>query len=331
MRKTDVLKRVLPLPELLVRLGLFTHPPGEGNHKCPLHQESKGAAFSISRRGEAWLWNCNGACNVGGDEVTLIERHLQLPRWGAMRQYAALCGVNPAAHWERQPESEPRQGVAFPQDLRSGGRSELETVAALRKVDFWAVATMQQNGVLQFGTVCGEACWIVTDASRLCAEARRMDGSLFPARGNLGQRKTHTLGGSKKNWPVGLLLPAGLTACFKKVLWVEGSGDLVAAYHFALIAGNWLPVALLGAGLKRLHPTAETLLRGKQVRLVPHVDPAGKTAAKHWATLLQKAGCTIDGFNLGGLRKRDGVPVKDLNDATDLVEAEAHLLKSLLA
>jgi len=331
VRKTDLLKRVLPLPDLLVRLGLFANRPAEGNHPCPLHRERRGAAFSISRVGEHWLWNCNGACQVGGDEVTLIERHLRLPRWGAMRHYAALSGLDTGLQRESASDADHAPGVRFPDDLRSGTRADLEAVAALRKVDFWAVATMQQNGVLRFGTVCGEACWIVLDESRLCAEARRMDGSLFPARGSLGQRKTHTLAGSKKNWPVGLLLPAELSACFKKVLWVEGSGDLVAAYHFALRAGDWLPVALLGAGLKKLHPDAETLLRGKQIRLVPHVDPAGKAAARLWAPLLRRSGCMVDGFKLEGLRRKDGTPVKDLNDATDLLEAEGHLLKSLLA
>ena len=331
MRKTDLLKQVLPLPDLLVRLGLFQCRPSEGNHPCPLHQERKGAAFSISRVGERWLWNCNGACHVGGDEVTLIERHLQLPRWGALRHYAGLCGMNSKIHRDPAPDGDRTQGVRFPDDLRSGTRVELEAVAALRKVDFWAVTTMQRNGVLRFGSVCGEACWIILDESRLCAEARRMDGSHFPARGNLGQRKTHTLAGSKKNWPVGLLLPADLTACFKKVLWVEGSGDLVAAYHFALRAGNWLPVALLGAGLKKLHPTAENLLQDKQIRMVPHVDPAGKGAARYWATLLQKSGCVVDGFNLEGLRQKDGTPVKDLNDATNLMDADTHVLESLLA
>ena len=330
MRKTDILKRVLPLPELLVRLGLFARRPEEGNHPCPLHQERKGAAFSISKIGEHWLWNCNGACNVGGDEVTLIERHLHLPRWGAMRQYASLCGMNASLYEERQ-DSERAPGVSFPEDLRTGSRSELEEVAALRNVDFWAVATMQQNQVLRFGTVCGEACWIVTDASGLCAEARRKDGRPFPARGNLGQRKAHTLAGSKKTWPVGLLLPADLTACFRRILWVEGSGDLVAAYHFALRAGNWLPVAFLGAGLKRLHPEAEALLGGRQIRLVPHADPSGKAAARNWAALLRKAGCTVDGFNLQGLQQRNGAPVKDLNDATNLADADTHALDSLLA
>ena len=73
-----------------------------------------------------------------------------------------------------------------------------------------------------------------------------MDGAFFPAVGPLPERKAHTLRGSKKNWPVGISLPADLTKHFRKVLLLEGSGDLVAGYHFALAGpADWLPIAIL--------------------------------------------------------------------------------------
>lgn len=328
VRKIDVLKRTLPLPELLVRLGLFAKTPGPGNHKCPLHREVKGAAFSLSRCGDFWLWNCNGACRIGGDEVTLIERHLGLPRWGAIQHYAGLCGA--AFEERRAPVDEGERRVRFPEDLRRGNRSELETVAAQRKLDFWAVASMQQCGVLRFGTVCGEPSWIVTDQSGHCGEARRMDGTPFVASGRLGARKTHTLPGSSKGWPVGLLLDGPWTEHFQRLLWVEGSGDLAAGYHFAVPAGNWLPVAILGASVKQLHPEAAQWLRGKQVRLVPHVDVAGRAAMDRWAVLLHGLGCAVDTFELEGLRRADGSPVNDLNDCTDLLPEDRVEIEGLL-
>ncbi len=319
---------MLPLPELLVRLGLFQQVPGAGSHKCPLHQEVKGAAFSLSRRGDVWLWNCNGVCSVGGDEVTLIERHLGLPRWGAIRHYAELCGE--VVGERRSAMTCNEMQVRFPDDLRMGSRSELQRVAAQRKLDFWAVASMQQCGVLRFGTVCGEPSWIVTDRSGHCAEARRMDGTPFAGSGRLGARKTHTLPGSSKGWPVGLLLDGPWTEHFQRLLWVEGSGDLAAAYHFAVPAGNWLPVAILGASVKQLHPEAAKWLRGRQVRLVPHVDAAGRSAMERWGALLEGLGCVVDVFELEGLRRANGAPVKDLNDCTELLAEHRAEMEGLL-
>jgi hypothetical protein len=218
----------------------------------------------------------------------------------------------------RSVEGDRKLGVRFPTDLHTGSRGELEVVATQRRVDFWAVATMQRNGVLRFGTVLGHESWIVTDGSGRCAEARRMDGALYPALGKLGARKAHTLKGSTKSWPVGLALPQDLTKRFKKVLLVEGSGDFVAAYHFALERGDWLPVAMLGASVKNLDPRALQLLKGKQVRLVPHLDVAGKEGMERWGAALEDLGCSVDVFELEGLRRSDGRPVKDLNDCTEL-------------
>ncbi len=312
----------------MVRLGLFERPLGPGNYKCPLHSEVNGTAFSMSRCNEVWLWKCHGACNSGGDEVTLIERHLGLPRWGAMRHYAALCGEEREETVTVQHE-QPR-AVNYPPDIRTGSQVELEAVSSQRRVDFWAVATMHQNGVLHFGTVCGHTCWIVTDASGKCAEARRLDGAPFSSVGKLAGRKAHTLPGSVKSWPVGLSLEDRLAASFQNILWVEGSGDLVAAYHFAALHGNWLPVAMLGASVKKLHPEAVRHLKGKRVRLVPHVDTAGKLAMENWGAALEEIGCSVDVFQLEGLRRLDGRPVKDLNDCTELDSRDLGEIEALL-
>ena len=157
-----------------------------------------------------------------------------------------------------------------------------------------------------------------------------MDGAPFAASGRLGARKTHTLPGSVKSWPVGLLLDGPWTEYFQKLLWVEGSGDLAAAYHFAVPAGNWLPVAMLGASVKQLHPEAIQWLRGKQVRMVPHVDAAGHAAIERWGTLLEKLGCAVDVFELGGLCRANGTPVKDLNDCTELLPEHRAEMEGLL-
>ena len=232
---------------------------------------------------------------------------------------------------KRTVEEDGRRAVRFPTDLHTGSRGELELVATQRRVDFWAVATMQRNDVLRFGTVLGHESWIVTDGSGRCAEARRMDGALYSALGKLGARKAHTLKGSTKSWPVGLALPQDLTKRFKKVLLVEGSGDFVAAYHFALERGDWLPVAILGANINKLHVEAAEILERKHVRIVPHIDDAGSNLVTHWVPRIRTIGASVDGFDLRGLRRADGREVKDLNDATDLVAEDVPKLGRMFA
>ncbi len=324
-RDIALIKKRTPLPLLMDWLGLgnFAKP----STRCPFHQDAR-ASFSIYETVNGWRWKCHASCG-GGDEVAFIERAENLSTTEAISRLWQLSGYSspdfPVSSAIKAP------AMAFPPDLHCGSRDELERVAALRNVDFWAVATMQQNGVLRFGTVCSSDCWIVTDASSICAEARRMDGAPFPASGPLPERKAHTLAGAKKNWPVGISLPRDLTHAFRKILLLEGSGDLVAGYHFALAGpADWLPVAILGASVRGLNPAALALMKGKRVRIVPHCDVAGRKAAESWAAEIAQAGCQVDGFSLEGLRKRDGTLLDDLNDATDISAEDAAQMEGLL-
>lgn len=119
------------------------------------------------------------------------------------------------------------------------------------------------------------------------------------------------------------------------MLLVEGSGDLLAAYHFAHEWGkdgkDWLPVAMLGAA-NRIHPIVYSLLRGKRVKIVPHIDEhrEGQKAAENWAEELGRIGCELHAFNLDGLRKSNGSPIKDLNDCTEIHPEDALELEGLL-
>lgn len=95
--------------------------------------------------------------------------------------------------------------------------------------------------------------------------------------------------------------------------------------------GEWLPAALLGASISRLHPEALELLRSKPVRIMPHCDSAGKQASVKWTQELLRAGCHGDLASLQGLRKKDGSPLKDLNDATELHPEDADEFAQLLS
>jgi hypothetical protein len=326
-------KQRLPLPDLLVRLGLFENPPGPGSHPCPLHQERKGAAFSMHRPRGAWLWKCHGKCAASGDEISLLRFVGGTSNRAAIRRYKELCGHScderqPAYKPLRKsaPEKHPRLQpmIQLPDQLHSGTYADYEQVARLRSVPVSTIIDMARNGFLAFGAVCGASSWVVLDASRKVAEARTLDGSLYAAAHGLSGRKTHTLRGSQKNWPLGLAAGAG------PLLLVEGSGDFVAAHFFCSFtkrsSNPWQPVALLGASVKTIHPEAVPLIRGRRIRIVPHADGAGAKAGLQWAGVLKGLGCRVDGFDLRNLTRADGSPVKDLNDCTSMTpEAQTEM------
>jgi hypothetical protein len=216
-------------------------------------------------------------------------------------------------------------GPRLPDDARILTNNECDELAALRRISPEAPWCACGFGTLFIGTVGGFRSWIVTDERRLCAEARRMDGQHFPAIGDLGERKAHTLRGSVKNWPVGLAALGFDPGTVRAWLAVEGGPDYLAAMHF-IIAGSrdCLPMAFLGAGTAReLHPEAFALLRGRRVRFYPHADAsgAGQRAAQRWCGQLSALGCTCDAVDFATLPAIDGVPIKDLNDCTRLAAA----------
>jgi hypothetical protein len=169
-------------------------------------------------------------------------------------------------------------------------------------------------GVLHFATVLSHASWLVTDQKRTIAEARRLDGNSFPAIGSLGERKAHTLKGSRKSWPVGLDLRVNesrFTAVQRLPLaLVEGGPDLLAA--FCLLAALPMsqsevqPVAMLGSEAA-IGTDALAMMSRRPCIILAHGDSAGRSAAGRWAGQLTGAGCRVILRELP-----DG---QDLNDA----------------
>lgn len=213
------------------------------------------------------------------------------------------------------PAIKPR--LTLPADAHRPDDEECAAIARSRRLNPEAVTLASCWGLLLVGTVCRQPSWILTDASGHVAEARRMDGQTFPAFGDLGERKAHTLKGSVKNWPCGLAPKDGIPEGIRAILLVEGGPDLLAALHFCLGQERWdlWPVAMLGAGAGTFHPDALPLLAGRRVRLYPHADDTGGEASRRWATQLQGLGCKVDGFSFAGIPRRDGRPSKDLNDS----------------
>lgn len=325
----DAAKACLPLPALLARLGLEAH--AKKSACCPFH-EDKSPSFSVWQSARGWQWKCQAGCG-NGDEIGFLEVHWRLTRAEAIRRFLEMADGNLAPTPMPTKTTEPTTGPELPADATPGTIDDWRALAALRQVSVIAPATAAKHlGTLLFGTVHGFRCWILTDRRRLCAEARKMDGKPFPPLGKVGERKAHTLRGSKKSWPLGLALDRYTVAEFRAVLAVEGGPDYLAALHFSLHGrADCVPITFLGAGVAgEIHPDALPLLRGKRVRFYPHADKSGGAAVEKWAGQFAAIGGALDGFSFEGLRKRDGSPVKDLNDCTSIHPDDAGKLAEVL-
>ena len=286
--------------------------------RCPFHPD-RTASFSIYRNGQRW--KCFAGCG-SGDAVALLAKATGLNNREAFRKTLELAsgGSFRAAYVPPPPRAEPTHGKpTLPADLHRGSRAELASVAARRGLSAAGMELASSRGLLVFGRVCGLPCWIVTDAARVLAQARRMDGQPFPAFGALGARKAHTLKGSRQGWPLGI----GEAAACPFVLLVEGGPDLLAACHFIALTGSeaeLAAVAMLGAS-NRLPMDALPLFYGKQIRIYPHADNAGWLAASRWTGQLLAAGAaSVDACDVRAVPPPGGPPVNDLNDAARIVD-----------
>ena len=322
----DALKPRLPIPEAWQRLGL----PGQPAASCrsPFREDRK-PSFSIYNDGLRWKDQATGD---GGDVIDFIAHACHLDKAEAIRRFLSMLDLS-IPHHTTFPKPSNRHTEAsgpFLPALHRGTVAEIEAVAAMRGLRPDAISLAQSLGTLGFGKVSGQACWVLTDRERRIAEARRVDGRLFPAQYGLIERKAHTLRGSCKAWPVGVAVLHELPA-FRALMLVEGGPDYLAALHFLCAAEVWdvLPVAMLGRSTgSRIDPAALELMKGRRVRIYPHADAdgGGATGARRWAAQLQAQGCTVDHFPLGALVLPNGSQINDLNDAARLpADQQSHL------
>lgn len=312
-------KERLLIPQLWLRLGL----PGQPSPSCrsPFRAD-RNPSFSIYDGGRRWMDHATGE---KGDVIDFLAHACHVEKAEAVLRFRTLAGVPLPMGVSRPRRGCPERTQAGPSGrlmwpvLHAGTTEELQAVARSRHLSLAAVSLAQRLRTLAFGTVCGHACWVLGDDSGLVAEARRLDGLPFPAQGNLGERKAHTLRGSVKSWPCGTAVLRHHTH-FRRVLLVEGGPDYLAALHFTLEQQVWdaLPVAMLGRSTGgHISAAALALLAGRHVRLYPHADAdgGGMRAARRWAAQLYRHGCTCDLYDFEELLQTRGHAVKDLNDA----------------
>ena len=194
---------------------------------------------------------------------------------------------------------------------------DLRALAALRGFAVDGLRLAVARGILwTLRDFRGHRAWVVSDASRNAAQARRLDGLPWPTRDG-GTVKALSLPGTRAGWPVGL---AAIRPQHEAILFLEGGPDLLAAHVHLWAEGreaNAAAVGMLGASAG-IESAASPAFAGKRVRIVAHADDAGQEAAKRWATSLHPIAASVDLVTLGTLRRRNGEAVKDLADAFDV-------------
>lgn len=269
-------------------LGLEGEP--KASCKSPF-REDRSPSFSIHSGGKAWTDHATGE---GGDVVEFIRTAIGGDHKDAREWLIARIGITAPTHSTSRPSQAVKE-IQWPAELVEGTAATWEAFAKLRGFTFPAVHAMVHAGILKFAKLPdGSKCFVITDQSQHAAEIRRMNGKAF------GESKAFPLRGVDKSWLPGvqLLHEAPKTTA---VLITEGATDMLAAIDLysryrRIYAGvaSWQPIGLLGAGCRKLHPEAATLIRGRRVRLVPDADAAGDVMADHWTGLLRKIGCEVD-------------------------------------
>jgi len=175
-------------------------------------------------------------------------------------------------------------------------------------------------GHVGFGKSCGHHCWLITDREGHIAEARRMDGQKFEAFGELGERKSHAIKGSRKSWPIGLT-PKYEPPADMPVVIGEGGPDYLALCAVALeTKPEFLPVVMLGSSAA-IDPQALPGFAGRAVTILAHPDTAGQKAAVRWARQLEPVAATLRVLQL------DGGDVNDLVSRMGAAEFSKEILQ----
>jgi len=285
---------------------LWTHfqLPGKAMKSCrcpwrPDHHPS----FSVFANGTKWKDHGTGEA---GDALDFFQRVSGLSQPDACCEFLRMAsgGYISASCFS---QTSPQRPIIAPPALSLGAEPHWEALARTRAVAMLAVELAVERGLVQFGVFRGRNAWFVTDSSRRVVQARRLDGDRWWPN---GPKAMNLLGGTA-SWPVGV---ADIES-FSRIIMVEGGPDLLAAFHFLLLAGRHLDVtvvAMLGAS-NGIHPDAIGLFCSKHVRIVPHRDAVGADASTRWRRQLGLAGANVGVVPIATLALgRDRM--KDLND-----------------
>ena len=281
-------------------------------------RDEKNPSFSVHDDGRRWKDFASGEL---GDVLDFVGRATGKDTSGALGWIRERLGFIADATGDGKKDASKKPRIP---ELRFASPNELSALNARRGFGLEAMKLAEARGFLRFCTFAGQAAWCVKDRRHELYEFRRLDGDPWAAYKHLSERKSHCVGAGKR-WPLG----AREAEPFAKCALVEGAPDFVALFNFLLAEAeedNVAPLAMLGAANEKIEPEAVALLAGRHVRLFPHVDEAGRRAARAWAQQLKDAGCVVDAFDLSGCVRTDGKMGKDLADvchiAPDCFERE---------
>ena len=281
--------------------------------RCPW-REDRNPSFSVSPDGR--LFN-DFASGEGGDVVKFLALAKGTSESEAARDIITLAGLRggegstPLAPVPARPV-EPERPRAKPDlpELGEGSPEEHRQLASLRSLSIESIRLAVARGLLRFCESREGRAWVITDADRWAAQARRMDGERWQRL--TGRPKAWTLAGSRASWPIG----SRDAVERDRIALCEGGPDALACLHHAFASGVEAEigvVCMIGAAC-RIPPECLASFAGKRVRVFVHADAAGLKAAQKWAAQLIEAGASVDGFAFDGLLKSDGSPVEDLCD-----------------
>jgi len=297
----------------LTRLECVKHRHGKTTAACPACREAGG-----DKAGEHLAVFDSGAYHCAADSGDAHNRRIfelvGIRRTGSTRHIGGIIApIMTSRASPRRVASKPR----LP-ELRPLNVTEMARIAEMRRwPSFAGFELLTLRGLLFHGLAfdggAKHPAWIVTDATRRNAQARRLDGQ--PWQG-IGGAKAKTLAGTQASWPVGL----EESRHFPHIMLCEGTPDFAAALLVAWWGGyaaKVAPVMLSGTG-QSIPADAYHYFTGKPVTICQHADadPAkGPAAAQRWAAQLRDAGAApIQFAAFGKSRMADGTPCKDLAD-----------------
>jgi hypothetical protein len=215
-----------------------------------------------------------------------------------------------------RPRPQPKASPIIP-PLRPLNCTEMAAIAHLRGWSTYSgLQLLADRGLLWYGDVPDDGrtwpAWVITDASRRNAQARRLDGGLWHG---IGGAKAKTLPGCDPSWPIG-----ADRLEHHAVLLCEGQPDFCAALLVAWWEGvDVSPVCITGAG-NAIHSDALPQFKDRHIRIAMHDDEKGCTASEQWAGQLYEAGASrVSRLNFAGMVKADGQPLNDLADFATLI------------
>jgi hypothetical protein len=302
--------------------------PGEpGRVCCSPFRDDRHPSFSISADDRLWH---DFATGDGGDVVDFIRIATGCTDREAIRRVLELAGGTLTSPVTLAPRAvaadKPRpafDGLAN-LDVQPPTLREVIALAELRAWPLFAgLELAAHRGLLRMADVPHreetDRAWILTDADRKSAQARRLDGEPF-ARADGSTFKSKTLRADAEHPPG---LADVLNANRPVVLIAEGEPDALAALTFAWLADCAARVGVLcltGAS-KSIPPAVLKKLRGRRCRVLRQSDKPGKNgvkpshrAALAWAETLAAAGVAVDMADLDALACANGQPAKDTAD-----------------